>query len=151
MTKALLLTFLVLLLAVNAFGAEPTAYLKAAPIPFYPALARQARVTGMVTLNFVITEQGDTSEIKAVVESEAVNAKELLRQAAMDNLQNWKFAWPHPCSCQSKRKVIFSYQLSSEMESPGRPSVTVRWFGRTEVIRVEIEGDPPQVEPSTGP
>jgi TonB family protein len=151
MTKALLLTFLVLLLAVNAFGAEPTAYLKSAPIPFYPALARQARVTGMVTLNFVITEQGDTSEIKAVVESEAVNAKELLRQAAMDNLQNWKFAWPHPCSCQSKRKVIFSYQLSSEMESPGRPSVTVRWFGRTEVIRVEIEGDPPQVEPSTGP
>jgi len=150
MTKALLLTFLVLLLAVNAFGAEPTAYLKSARIPFYPALARQARVTGMVTLNFVITEQGDTSEIKAVVESEAVNAKELLRQAAMDNLQNWKFAWPHPCSCQSKRKVIFSYQLSSEMESPGRPSVTVRWFGRTEVIRVEIEGDPPQVEPSTG-
>ena len=146
MMKALFPPFLVLLFAVNAFGAEPAAYLKSAPIPFYPALARQARVTGTVTLDFAITEQGDTSEIKAVVESEAVNAKELLRQAAMENLQNWKFAWPNPCNCQSKRRVIFSYQLSSEMASPERPSVTVRWFGKTDVIRVEIEADTSQVE-----
>jgi TonB family protein len=150
MTKALFPQLLILLLAVSAFGAEPAAYLKSAPIPFYPALARQARITGKVTLNFVVTEHGDTSEIKAVVETAAVNAKELLRQAAVENLQNWKFAWPHPCDCHSRRKVIFSYQLSSEMESPGRPTVTVRWFGKTEVIRVEIEGDSPQVETSTG-
>ena len=151
MTKPKMLSrpFLILLFAVSAFGAEPAAYLKSAPIPFYPALARQARVTGKVTLEFVVTEQGDTSEIKAVVESEAVNAKELLRRAAVENLQNWKFAWPNPCNCHSKRKVIFSYQLSSEMASPLRPSVTVRWFGNTDVIRVEIEADAYQVETNT--
>ena len=79
MTKALPSLFLVLLLALSAFGSEPEAYLKSAPVPFYPPLARQARVTGKVTLNFVVTEQGDTSEIDAIVETEAVNAKELMR------------------------------------------------------------------------
>jgi hypothetical protein len=102
-----------------------------------------------VTLNFVITEQGVPAEIKAVVESEAVNAKEILCRAAVENLQNWKFAWPNPCNCHSKRKVIFSYELSSEMASPVRPSVTVRWFGNADVIRVEIEADSPQVETNT--
>ena len=147
MMKALFPPFLVLLFAVNAFGAEPAAHLKSAPIPFYPALARQARVTGTVTLDFVITEQGDTSEIKAVVESEAVNAKELLRQAAMDNLQNWKFAWPNPCSCQSKRKVIFS----SAFQRNGIARETIcdsQMVWKTDVIRVEIEADLLKSKPS---
>jgi outer membrane biosynthesis protein TonB len=123
--------------------------LKSAPTPFYPTLARPARVTGAVTIDFVITEQGDTSEIRALVETEAVNAKELLRQAAVENLQSWKFAWPHPCNCHAKGKAIFVYKLSGKVESPVEPTVTVRWFGRTGVIRVEIESARFQMETTT--
>ena len=84
----------------------------------------------------------------ATVETVAVNAKDLLRRAAMENLENWKFAWPHPCTCHAKQKAIFFYKFSGKLESRERPTVTVRWFGKTGVIRVEIEGDLPQFQTS---
>jgi hypothetical protein len=44
-------------------------------------------------------------------------------------------------------KQISVYKLSGELESPERPSVTVKWFGKTGVIRVEVEGDVIQAQP----
>jgi hypothetical protein len=138
----------VLLLSISSFAADPQPYLKSALMPFYPPLARQAQIAGKVTLDFVVNELGDTSEITATVETKAVYAKDLLRQAAIENIQNWKFAWPHSCSCRAKQKAIFFYKFSGKLESPEGPTVTVRWFGKTGVIRVEIDGDLPQFETS---
>jgi TonB family protein len=104
-------------------------------MPFYPELARQARISGTIHLHFTVDGQGNTSTV------EASPANELLRRTAIENVQHWKFAWPQPCDCRSTREAIFVYKFSGKLESPDRPNVTIRWFGKTKVIRVEIEGD----------
>jgi TonB family protein len=134
-TKTVSALIVFLLLSTTSFGADPEPYLKSASMPFYPSLARQARIEGTVTLRFVVNEQGDTSEV------EAVTGHQLLRQAAIESVQGWKLAWPQTCACRVKREAVFVYKISGELESPDRPSVTVKWFGKTSVIRVEIEGD----------
>jgi len=59
-------------------------------MPFYPPLARQARIEGKVQLHYTVNEQGDTSEI------EAVTGHPMLKQAAIENVEGWKFGWPNP-------------------------------------------------------
>ena len=135
MTRAISALSLVSLLLAAAIGADPEPYLKSAPMPFYPPLARQARIEGKVSLRFVVNEQGDTSEI------EADTGHRLLRQAAIASVQGWKFGWPHPCACRVKREAVFVYKISGVLESADRPSLTVRWFGKMSVIKIEIEGD----------
>jgi TonB family protein len=130
-----------LLLAANCLAAESEPYLKSAPMPFYPRTARLARLSAQVRLNFLVDQNGNTSEIGAEVKTDAPNGASFLRDDAIENVRGWKFAWPQPCSCRSKREAIFIYKFSGQLESPERPNVTVRWFGKTDVIRVEIEGD----------
>lgn len=131
----------VLLLTVYCSAADPEPYLKSAPLPFYPRLARLARLSGQVSLHFLVDQDGNASEIEAEVKTDAVNGAGLLRDDAIENVRNWKFAWPRPCRCRSRRQAVFVYRFSGELESPERPNVTVRWFGKTDTIRVEIEGD----------
>ena len=133
--------FLALLFSVHSVAADPEPYLKSAPMPFYPRLARLARLSGRVNLDFLVDQEGNTSEIEAEVKTDAANGAGLLREAAIENLRNWKYAWSSPGSGRSRKKVLFVYKFSGELESPERPSVTVRWFGKTDPIRVEIEGD----------
>ncbi len=135
MTRAISAVTLTLLLVAAAIGADPEPYFKTAPMPFYPPLARQARIEGRVSLRFAVDEQGDTSEV------EADTGHQLLRQAAIANVQNWKFGWPHPCTCRAKKEVVFVYKISDKSESPDMPNVTVKWFWKTSPIRVEIEGE----------
>lgn len=125
----------ILLLSINSFAADPEPYLKSAPMPFYPARARMARISGTIHLHFTVDGQGNTSGVDASA------ANELLRRSAMEDVQNWKFAWPQPCDCRSQREAIFVYKFSGKLDSPERPNVSVRWFGKTKVTRVEIEGD----------
>jgi len=139
--KTLSALIVVLLLSATALRADPEPYLKSAPMPFYPRLARQARIEGKVSLRFSVNERGDTSEV------EAVTGHQLLRQAAIESVQGWKFGWPHPCACRVEKEAIFVYKFSGELESPDRPDATVKWFGKTSVIRVEIEGDVIQWQP----
>lgn len=133
--KAAFVLIVASLLNLPALAADPEPYLKSAPMPFYPPLTRQARIEGKVSLHFTVNEQGDTSEV------EAVTGHELLRRAAIENIQNWKFGWPQPCICRVKRNAVFVYKFSGELESADRPTVVVKWFGKSGVIRVEIEGD----------
>ncbi len=130
----------IVMVSATATAADPEPYLNSALMPFYPPLARMARISGKVTLHFVVDSHGDTSEVEAKVETDAPSGN-LLREAAIENVQGWKFRWPHPCDCRSKEEAVFIYKFSNKIESPERPDVTVRWFGKTNVIRVEIEGD----------
>jgi hypothetical protein len=132
----------VLLLTAYCLAADPEPYLKSAPMPFYPRLARLARLSGQVSLHFLVDGNGNTSQIEAEAKTDAVNGAGLLRDDAIENIRNWRFAWPRPCSCRSRREAVFVYKISSELESPERPNVTVRWFGEVDTIRVELEGDP---------
>ena len=127
---------LFLLLSASSFAADPEPYLKSAPMPFYPGLARAARIEGQVSLRLIVDEQGNTSEV------EATGGHLLLRQAAMENVKNWKFGWPQPCICRVHREVVFLYKLSGKQETSESPTATVKWFGKT---RVEVEADVPAI------
>jgi TonB family protein len=129
-----------LMLCTIAQGKDPEAYLKSAPMPFYPSLARQARIEGKVELHFIVNEQGDTTEI------EGTTGHIMLKQAALDDVARWKFAWPSPCACRITREAVFVYRISGQTESPDRPNATVKWFGKTGAIRVEIGADAPELQ-----
>jgi TonB family protein len=130
----------VLLLSLSMLGADAEPYLKSAQMPFYPPLCRQARIEGTVSMHFTVNEQGDTSDVQAVT------GNKMLQDAAIKNIQDWKF-WPTRCACRVKRDAVFVYRLSGETESDDRPSVVVKWFGKTGLIRVEIEGEAAQWQP----
>jgi TonB family protein len=134
MSRVLIILFL--FVSASSFAADPEPYLKSAPMPFYPGLARSARIEGKVSLNLTVDEQGNTSEV------EATSGHIMLRQAAIDNVKNWKFGWPQPCMCRVHREVVFLYKLSGKQETSESPTTTVKWFGKT---RVEIEADVPPI------
>ncbi len=139
--KVALVLIVSILLSPPALGAGPEPYLKSAPMPFYPPLCRQARIQGTVTVRFVVNEQGDTSDV------EAVTGHQMLREAAIQNVQNWKFAWAQPCACQVKREVVFVYNLSGDWVDEDGPAAVVKWFGKAPVTRIEIQVGQPLVQP----
>jgi len=143
----IVLLILVLLLTTSALAADPEPYLKSAPVPFYPPIARQARIAGKVTLNFVINQDGETSEVEATAETEARNGMELLRRAAIANVQDWRFGWTRPCNCRVKKKVVFVYSVSGDWIAEDGPDVVVKWFGKAPVTRVEIQVGGTLVQP----
>jgi len=94
-----------LLLSLSMLGADAEPYLKSAQMPFYPPLCRQARIEGTVSMHFTVNEQGDTSDVQAVT------GNKMLQDAAIKNIQDWKF-WPSRCACRVKRDAVFVYRLS---------------------------------------
>ena len=118
-------------------AADPEPFLKSAPMPFYPPLARQARIEGTVKLRATVNQDGDISNI------EALSGHLLLRNATVEYVKSWKFGWQHPCACTVQRDVTFVYKISEKEASPDSPVVVVKWFG---MDRVEIETNPPHVE-----
>jgi|HubBroStandDraft_1064217.scaffolds.fasta_scaffold12301_8 TonB family protein len=132
---------LLLLFSVSSFAADTPPHFKSAAMPFYPPLARQARIEGKVFLRFTVDEKGETTDI------EVTSGPKLLREAAIGNLQSWKF-WPPSCACQVKDEVVLFYKLSNELESAETPDVIVRWFGRGGGgVTVQIEGYAPHWQP----
>jgi protein TonB len=53
--------------------------------PVYPRLARNARVTGTVVLEAIVTEEGKVAEIKVI------SGHPLLVQAAIDCVKEWEY------------------------------------------------------------
>ena len=125
-----------LLMSVSAFAADPVPFLKSAPMPFYPPLARQARIEGKVLLRVTINQAGETS-------AEALSGHILLRNAAVESVREWKFGWPNSCACTVNREVTFVYKILPQEATPDVPIATVRWFGMS---RVEIDSPTPNVE-----
>jgi len=130
---------LLLLLSISSFAAAPELYLKSASAPFYPRLALQARVGGTVSLHFIVNERGETSDVEAALGDKL--GDKLLRDAAVENLQSWKF-WPPECACRVRRDAAFVYVLSSDSGSSDTPNVTVKWFLKAPIVRVQIESAP---------
>jgi TonB family protein len=129
-----------LLLGASALGVDPEPYLKSAPMPFYPPLGRQARISGTVTLHFTVNEKGDTTDV------EATGGHQLLRDAAIQSVQNWKYAWASPCECPVKRQVVFVYSFGDWLNGDG-PASAVKWFGKAPVKRLEIQAGADLINP----
>jgi TonB family protein len=125
-----------LLMSITALAADPEPFLKSAPMPFYPPVARQARIEGKVLLRVTINQAGETSV-------EGLSGHALLRDATVQYVKEWKFGWPHPCACTVSREVTFVYKILTQEATPDSPIATVRWFG---MGRVEIDSAPPHLE-----
>ncbi len=70
---------------VRVGGQVQAARLVNRPTPIYPALARQARIQGVVRLHAVIAKDG------SVVELQVLSGHPLLVQAALDAVRQWKY------------------------------------------------------------
>ncbi|MFZ0278802.1 MAG: energy transducer TonB [Candidatus Sulfotelmatobacter sp.] len=127
-----------------ALGADHELYLKSASMPFYPPIARQARIGGTVSLHFIVNERGETSDVEAT-SNDKLPGNKLLRDAAIANLQGWKFS-PPECACRVRKEAVLVYVLRGEPASAKTPTVAVKWFLKAPVIRVEIEAAPDLTE-----
>jgi TonB family protein len=78
------LCWLLLTCSVFASGAE-TPSVKAAVAPEYPPLAVAGRVSGVVTVRVVIDDSG------AVTQADVVQGHPMLKKAALDAAQKWRF------------------------------------------------------------
>jgi hypothetical protein len=132
-------TFLVSAIFVSA--TEPEPYLKAASMPFYPPVCRIARIQGEVTVRFMVDERGDTSNIKA-------DGPSLLKEAASQEISSWKYGWNSPCYCRVRRTVVVKYILGDGLDQKGSDTL-VRWFGKSPVLRVEVEVGPTVIQTNT--
>lgn len=110
-------------------AAVPEPVLESAPMPFYPPLARTARVEGVVTLHVVIAQDGS-------VTVDAASGPPLLRDSTARYVKAWKFGWEQPCGCTVKKDVTFVYKISDRKAPAGSATAIVRWFGTS---RVEVE------------
>ena len=137
--KVALALFVGILLSLPALRAGPCA-IQICSNAVLPASVSSGAHPGKKTLRFVINEQGDTSNV------EAVAGHPMLRKAAIQNVQNWKFAWAHPCDCQVKREVVFVYDLSGNWVYEDGPTDVVKWFGKAPVTRIEIQVGSPLVQ-----
>jgi TonB family protein len=125
---AMAMLFLSLPSATAQQSAAPSPKVMSASVPFYPQLARQTRIQGVVTLRV----STDGKKIAAV---EGESGPRLLVQAAKDNLKTWEFE-PHAptnfqvtfrytlfvpecdseCKCDSGQKESVLLQLPSNVE-----------------------------------
>jgi TonB family protein len=83
--------------------------LLSASIPFFPPLARQARVYGTVTVAFTLA--GNSGE---PVNVESVSGHPMLKSAAVENVRTWRFR--NTYAVERKYETTFHYTLS-ETES----------------------------------
>ena len=109
--KIALVILSLLALCSLSVAADPQPILESAPMPFYPPLARTARVEGVVTLRVVIDQDGT-----AIVDT--VSGHPLLRDATARYVKAWKFGWEQPCTCTVKKDIKFVYKISDRETAP---------------------------------
>ena len=62
-----------------------TPYATTQTIPVYPAIAKSQRTTGIVTVELLVSENGDVAKI------EKTSGPMMLQSAAKDAIKKWKF------------------------------------------------------------
>ena len=97
-------------------------------MPAYPALARQSRVRGSVTVEIEVDDNGSVTSAKTV------DGHPLLREAATKNARTWKFRAGDPF----KHTVVFDFKMRDEPSIGRCVRVTFDSYQR-----VEITTDPP--------
>jgi TonB family protein len=118
-------------------GAQPVR--TAAALPFYPPLARQARVQGEVVVRMTVTPDGKPTGV------EAVSGNPVLERSAVENVQTWAF---QPPGVSMKREITFIDKLSPELATGDWPSVRVTFLGAR---KVTVETDPPPESHDSNP
>jgi TonB family protein len=116
----LCLTFAICI-GVSAQSDEPE--LLSANIPFYPPLARQARVYGIVKVTFTLPANAGEP-----VNVDAASGHPLLKAAAVENVKTWRFR--NIYAVERRYETTFRYSLSG---SESR-HVTFESFNVVEIV-----------------
>jgi TonB family protein len=95
--------------------------LVSAHIPVYPPLARQGRIEGIVKPTFTLGDNGEPIDVQVI------SAQALLRTAALENVQTWRFRTPY---AEGKYETEFDFRFVCS--APQR--VTFESFQRVEVV-----------------
>lgn len=78
--------------------------------PVYPEEAKRARVEGKVVLDVTVEENGEVSMAKVV------NGPQLLQQAAVDAVKQWRFSNPFNDSVTIQLTIAFALKAESAAE-----------------------------------
>jgi len=78
--------------------------------PVYPEEAKRARVEGKVVLEVTVEENGEVSMAKVV------NGPQLLQQAAVDAVKQWRFSNPFNDSVTIQLTLAFALKADSDVE-----------------------------------
>jgi TonB family protein len=115
--------FLTVAACFGALAQADNPELVSADIPFYPPLARQARVYGSVTVAFTLpANAGEPADV------EAVSGHPMLKSAAVENVKTWHFR--NTYAVARKYQTTFHYTLSES----GSRHVTFSSFDVVEVV-----------------
>ena len=92
-------------------------------IPFYPPLARQARIMGTVKLAFTLpASSGEPSDVVVI------SGHPVLKSAAVENVKTWRFR--NTYAVGRKYETTFHYTLSDSESA----HVTFNSFNSVEVV-----------------
>jgi hypothetical protein len=110
-------------LCIGAIAQSSEPELLSASIPFYPPLARQARVYGIVKVAFTLP-----ASAAEPVNVEALSGHPLLKSAAVENVKTWRLR--NTYAIERKYETTFRYSLSDS----GSRHVTFESFNVVEIV-----------------
>ena len=126
-------------LLISAFGQDRhERCLVSIGMPTYPPLARQARITGLVKVEFEIDKDGVVISAASAPEHGEAKGIPLFRPEALRNVRSWKFAAadsdePSP----TKETAIFEFKIEGEEDTASPihcPRVTFQEHRRVEIV-----------------
>jgi len=98
----------------------PQPQLISSQLPQYPAIARLARVTGDVKVEFILNSTGEP------ISAKAVSGNALLRPAAVENVKSWRFELPKDLyRSEWDFSTTFHFKFSDDSDPYAGPKLTV--------------------------
>jgi hypothetical protein len=94
-------------------AAQDEPVLVSANIPKHPPLACQARIEGLVKLSFTLA--ANAAEPTNV---EVVSGHAMLKGAAVENVNTWRFQNPYAVERKSKQRLIIGFPRPARKRSP---------------------------------
>lgn len=113
--------FLLLFIASVALGQNlPQPQLISAQLPKYPAIARWARITGDVRVEFILNTSGEPISVTVV------SGHPLLRPAVVENVKSWRFELPKDLyRSEWNYSTTFHFKFSDDSDPYAGPKLTV--------------------------
>lgn len=132
MLARLILCWLLLIGSLFANGSEAPS-VKAAVAPEYPPLAVAGRVSGVVTVTVVTDDSG------AVTRADVVQGHPMLRKAALDAAQKWRFNVGSPATISLKFDfAVLPEKAAQESEITFLPPDEIEVRKRPEVGKYDL-------------
>lgn len=87
--------------------------------PTYPPLARQALLTGEVVLSVTVDADGKVQHVTVLPGDTKRQAHKLLRDSAVENMQNWAFS--KPPTAPYTEVIVYDYETDPSLPPSGGP------------------------------